>query len=412
MANNIITPRKLTMETLAHLENELNICQHISTDFSEEFTAVGDTIDVRRPVRFLGQSDNLDVTSYKEDINEGKVPLQMNRTETIHFSIDPLDATLSIYSPRIFDRYIKPAVTKFKDAIEVEAGKQYYKFWNFTGTPGTVPATFKALGEGGVKLTNGAVPMDDRFAFHNPTTSLELADGLKNVYVQDKAKKAFERMKIGFYAGFENYQSVHVPVHVVGAHGGTPLVNGAAQNVTYTGTARDGNYQTLITDGWTNSTTGILKKGDVFTIAGVYSVNPISKVSTGVLQDFTVLADADSGATTGPATLTIAPAIITSGAYQTVSAAPADNAAITVKTGTAGSSRPQSLLMHKDAMTLITRPLKIPKSSFKTTTISGNKMSISLSESGDFNTLSHNYRLDMLFKVEALYPDLGCRLTA
>lgn len=412
MPNNIITPRKLAMETLAHLENELNIAQHISTDFSDEFTAVGDTIDVRRPVRFLGQSDNLDVSSYKEDINEGKVPLQMNRTETIHFGIDPLDATLSIDHSRIYERYIKPAVIKFKDAIEVEAGKQYYKFWNFTGTPGTVPATFKALGAGGVKLTNGAVPYEDRLAFHNPTTALELSDGLKNVYVQDKAKKAFENMRIGRYSGFDNYESVHVPVHVVGNHGGTPRVNGANQNVTYTGTARDGNYQTLVTDGWTNSVTGVLKKGDVFNIANVFAVNPITKVSTGVLQDFTVLADANSGASTGPATLTISPAIITSGAYQTVNAAPADDALITVISGAANTSRPQSLLMHKNAMTLITRPLKIPKTSFKTTTISGNKVSISLSEDGDFKTLAHNYRLDMLFKVEALYPDLGCRLTA
>jgi len=31
---------------------------------------------------------------------------------------------------------------------------------------------------------------------------------------------------------------------------------------------------TLATDGWTNSITGILKAGDVITIAGVYAVNP------------------------------------------------------------------------------------------------------------------------------------------
>ena len=75
----------------------------------------------------------------------------------------------------------------------------------------------------------------------------------------------------------------------------------------------------------------------MFTIASVYAVNPATKASTGRLQTFTVLADADSGASTGPAALTISPPIITSGAFQTVNSAPADNAAITVKTGTGGT---------------------------------------------------------------------------
>lgn len=409
MANTIITPRILAMETLAHLENELNICSKISTDFSKEFTAVGDTIDVRRPVRFQGQSDNLDVSSYNEDINEGKVPLQLDRTETIKFQIDPLDMTLSVESDKIQQRYIKPAVTKFKDVLEVEAGKQYKKFWNFSGTPGTTPGTFKSLGNVGVKLTNSAVPHDGRYAWHNPETALELADGLKGVYVSEKAKTAFERMSFGRYANFQNVESVHVPTHTVGALGGTPLVNGAAQNVTYTA-SRDSNTQTLATDGWSNSVTDLLKAGDVFTIDGVYAVNPISKIASSELQDFVVQADIDSNGA-GQCEVVIAPAIITSGAYQTVSAAPADDAPITIKTGSANTSYKQSLLMHPDAMTLVTRPLKIPSSTFKTTTVSGNKVSISLSENGNFNTLAHEYRLDMLFKVEALYPDLGARLT-
>ena len=81
---------------------------------------------------------------------------------------------------------------------------------------------------------------------------------------------------------------------------------------------------------------------------------------TGDLQTFTVTADATSGASTGPATLTISPPIITSGPYQTVTAAPADNAAITVKTGTASTSYPQNLGFHKNAITLAMAPLDLP----------------------------------------------------
>lgn len=412
MTQNFITPSIIAKEALAHLENGLVVGQFVSTDYSEEFANVGDTISVRRPVRFLGQSNNLDVTSYNEDIEEGKFPLALTQTETIKFGIDPLDLTLKVENPKIQERYIKPAVTRFKDRIESHLASKYSAVWNFSGTPGTIPATFKSLGNVGVILTNGAVPEDDRYAFHPPATALELADGLKSVYVQDKAKKAFENVRIGRYANFENYESVHMPVHVPGVGTGTPLVNGASQNVTYQ-TAKDTNTQSLITDGWTNSTTGIVKAGDVFTIAGVYAVNPISKQSTGALQNFVVMADANSGATTGPATITIAPAIITSGPYQTVSAVPADNAVITMKTGTGGTSYPQSMLMHKNALVLVTRPLSISNGmGVKTSTQMGNKVSISVTEWVDPNTLRHNFRLDMLFEAKMIYPDLAARLTA
>lgn len=147
----------------------------------------------------------------------------------------------------------------------------------------------------------------------------------------------------------------------------------------------------------------------MFTIAGVFAVNPVSKESTGRLQTFTVLADANSGATTGPASLTISPPMIADGAYQTVSAAPADNAAIVVKTS--GTNK-QSLLLHPKAFALVTRPLKIPTGAgVKTATKAGNKVTISCTEWVDGNTLQHNMRFDMLFGVKCLDPRLGARLT-
>ncbi len=79
---------------------------------------------------------------------------------------------------------------------------------------------------------------------------------------------------------------------------GTPLVNGAGQT---------GNE--LITDGWTNSTTGILKAGDYI------------QIGTGLTSRlYKVLDDVNSNGS-GAATLTIWPDLRT---------APADNAAITV----------------------------------------------------------------------------------
>src|SRR6185312_11186662 len=69
-------------------------------------------------------------------------------------------------------------------------------------------------------------------------------------------------------------------------------------------------------------------RGTVFTIAGVFEVHPETKAATGRLQNFVVGADATMGGTTG--SITIGPAIVTSGASQNVAGSPADSAAITI----------------------------------------------------------------------------------
>ena len=197
------------------------------------------------------------------------------------------------------------------------------------------------------------------------------------------------------------------PTDTGGAHGGTPLVNGAAQNVTYD-TAKNTWTQSLVTDGWTNSITGILKAGDVFTIAGVYMVNAKTKATTNILQQFVVMADADSGASTGPATLTISPPIITSGPHQTVSAAPADNAAITVM-GTASTGYVQNLAWHKTAMSLAFVPLEMPAAAYGGSRKTHKNISIRLIPTYDAANDISKWRMDVLYGRKLTDPRLALR---
>lgn len=409
MANALITTNKVLNEGIMHLENELAMGALISNDYSGDFQKVGDTISIRRPAQYTVQRNNLDITSAIQDIEQATIPVTLTKTATIAVKLTAKERTLSF--DRLSEDIIKPAMIVLKDEIESTIAAQYPKFYNFSGTPGTVPSTFASLANAGAMMDDLGLPMSGRIAFHSPQAAANLADGLKGVYVQQIAKTALEKAKIGEYANFTNYKSQHTPTHIVGVATGTPLVNGASQNVTYA-TAKNTWSQTLNTDGWTNSTTGILKAGDVFTIAGVFSVNPVSKVSTGRLQHFTVLADANSGASTGPAALTVSPPIITSGAYQTVTAAPADNAAITVVTGTGGTAYRQSLLMLPEAMTLVTRPLDIPQGEgVKTTTKSGNKVTVSCTEFVNGMTLDQVMRFDMLYEALVVDSRKGLRLT-
>ena len=411
MADSMFTVANISKEMVRLLENELVLGKIVGNDqLDTEKVKHGGSIKVRRQMQYLGQDNNLDLTSYDEDIVEGTVSVTMDQTWSNKVSVTALDRTLS------FDRYsdmiLKPNARRAAERIEASIAALYYNFYLFDGTPGTVPATFSALADAGALFSDAGNAMGGRVAIHSPTATAKLAATIAANNVQGNNKTALEKAMIGTFAGFDNYQSAFAPTHTVGVATGTPVVNGASQNVTYV-TAKDTWSQSLVTQGWTNSITGILKAGDTFTIAGVNMVNPNTKADTGRLQVFTVLADANSGATTGPATLTISPPIITSGAFKTVTAAPANGAAITVKTGTGGSSYRQSMLIDPSAIALATRPIDIPAGQgLKTSTTTGEHVTMSTSSWVDGNTLNEYIRFDMLWKPVVLDPRRGMRLTS
>jgi hypothetical protein len=149
----------------------------------------------------------------------------------------------------------------------------------------------------------------------------------------------------------EWYWDPNLPMHTTGTFtSSTPAVNGANQ----TGS-------TLTIDGMG---TYSLKAGDVFTLDGVYALNPVSYVNTGDLQQFSLQADV---AGTSTATLTFAPAIITTGPLRNVSGSPADNAAIlfmgatgTITATMATTRSKQSFLFNPGAFAFVMADLESP----------------------------------------------------
>ena len=83
-----------------------------------------------------------------------------------------------------------------------------------------------------------------------------------------------------------------------------------------------------------------IKAGDVFTIDNVYAVNPVSKQSTGRLQQFVVTTL--STLSGGGGTVTVSPNIVTTGPYQNVDAAPIDGAGLNF-VGAASSTYAQNM---------------------------------------------------------------------
>ena len=411
MANTLITPSIIAKEALMQLENNLVMGNQVHREYRKEFTGgQGDTVSIRKPVKFYTADG---ATRVNQDVEEKSTSITVDQRKHVSWKFSTQDLTLSVeeYS----ERYIKPAMITLANTVDRSLHGLYSSVWNSVGTPGTTPANFAAVAAAAQRMDEMAVLSDNRSMMLNPAAHYAVAGNQLTLdAVGAMGKSAYERAQVGYVAGFDTFSTQNVQNHTVGVATGTPLVNGGSQNVTYA-SATGANSQTLNTDGWTNSTTGILKAGDVFTIAGVYAVNPVpgegttGKTVMDYLQQFTVLADADSGATTGPAALTISPAIITSGPFQTVNAAPADNAAITVL-GTSATAYPQNLGFHKNAFALVTVPLEMPDGAAFKARESHNGLSVRVVKDYDIDADDDIIRLDILYGKKAIYPDLATRL--
>jgi hypothetical protein len=243
------------------------------------------------------------------------------------------------------------------------------------GTPGTTPsATLTYLAAGG-KLDDLSVTgkrnitLDSAAAFTISNTASQLFNPVGEV------SKIFKEGMMGQnQLGINEWRkSQSVQSRTTGTFtASTPLVKGANQ----TGSV-------LATDGWASSA-ATLKRGDKFTIAGVFTVNPVSYSSYPRLQQFVVTADTTSVGVDMD-TLPISPSIITSGQLQTVSNSPANDAVITVLGATSATGgtlattvSPQSLLYTKDFGVLASADLALPEGGAAFEHISDAEMGMSI----------------------------------
>jgi hypothetical protein len=409
MANTTLTADVIAKIALPILENELGPLKLMYRAHEEEFSSTvngykkGQSISIRRPADFTVRTG---ATMSTQDVIEGKTTLIVDQQAGVDFEFSSTDLTLKVED--MAERIIKPAMSTIVNSILSDVLTQMYRgLYNYVGTPGQVVNSFADFLKAPERLDEMSVPMDSRASVLCPSDYYGLVGSQSTLFAPSLVSSAYTTGEIGNLAGISTMMSQVVPSHTVGALGGTPLVNGAAQNVTYDA-AKNTWTQTLNTDGWTNSVTGVLKAGDVFTIANVFMVNAKTKAVTSIPQQFVVTADANSGASTGPAALTISPPIITSGPHQTVNAAPADNAAITVM-GTAATTYRQNMAFHKNAMALAIVPMEMPQAAYGAARQSYKGISARIIPTYDSTNDISKWRMDVLYGRKLIDPRLGLR---
>jgi hypothetical protein len=409
MANSVITTDIFAKAAVATLENALQASTAVYRGLESEFNNVngylpGATVSIRRPADFTVR---VGAAASVQDVVEGSTSITVDTQIGSEFAFTSADLTMDIRDMQ--ERIIKPQMIQLANYMDADILGMYKSVPNWAGTPGQTINAFSDFAKGPERMDELAIPTGSRKGFLSPADNWGMVGSQTGLYIQGAANDAYRRGSLGEVGGVDTYMSQNVATHTVGVATGTPLVNGAAQNTTWALT-KDSGTQSLATDGWTNSTTGILKQGDVFTIAGVYAVNPVSKATLPFLRQFVVMADADSGASTGPATLTISPPIITSGSQQTCSAAPADGAAITVM-GTGGTGYRQNLLLAPEAFALAVVPMIKPEGAVGVSRQSFNGISVRVIPYYTGSSDVSSWRLDVLYGKKVLDPRKAVRLS-
>lgn len=413
MADNLITSTIILNKTMQVLHNESAFLGHINTEFNDEFAKkgmkAGATVYPRRPVQFRVRDG---ATASLQDVNETSVPVTVEPEFGIDFDFTEFDRTLSVDD--FNKRYLMPAGKRLATELDTRIALRFYQsVANLSGTPGTTPSTALGLLKAAAILDDCSCPRDGlRVAALNPLATAYMVDGLKGLLNDDgvigmQTKTGLMKSNLGL--AFQ--MSQNVPTHTAGTQGGTPLINGANQGTT-TAVATENPYAattTLVTDGWTAAAATRLKKGDVFTIAGVFAVNLENKNTLSNLKQFVATADAASDGS-GNLSVIASPALIAAGAYQNVSNLPADNAAITVVSGTSGQISPQNMVFHRDAFTMVTVAMDVPKGMDMAEQITYEGVNLRFVRGYDITNNKRISRFDLMAGYGALRPEWAVRV--
>jgi len=418
----LLTISMITNEALAVLENELTFTGRVSRQYDDSFgidgAKIGDTLNVRRPPRFIGTSGPaLNV----EDYNQTSIPVVVGSTASYgdQFHVDVAfttkDMRLSLGS--FSENVITPAVAAVANRVDY-IGLQMAKnnTSNIVGTPGTPPTSLLTYLNAGAYLTAEAAPKGNgRSVCIEQFTGAAIVDSLKGLFMPEgDISKQYKTGRMGRdSAGMDWYVDQNINNQTFGYWGSTGTAT-LTVDTTSIGIATGWASSSTIT--LTNGNVITLNKGDVLSIANVLPVNPQNRQPYGTKNRYFVVNSTVTGVG-GTISVSVSPAIITAGQFQNVSitstSATAVVTAYNIGTST-GTTSPQNILFHKNAFTCVMADLPMVGGVDMSARASSKEagMSIRVVRQYTINNDQLPTRFDVLFGWAPLYPELACRVAA
>ena len=412
MSNNLLTISKITNEALMVLENELTFTGQVDRNYDDQFAVVGakigQTVNVRRPGRFIGTTGPQLVV---EDFNETSVPVTLSTQFHVdtQFTTQDLALSLDMFS----DRVLKPGIAAIANKMDRDGlVTAKNNTANIVGTAGAAPTGLITYLTAAAYLDSEGAPRDGRRSVVvEPFTSATIVDNLKGLFnPQTTISSQYTKGLMGRDSGGMNwYMDQNVVSQTFGSYASATL---SCNVSTATGFLSSGwAYSSNITIG-AASAAATLNQGDTFTIAGVFAVNPQNRQSYGKLRNFVVQSTTAIGSG-GTATVTVVPAVITGGQFQNVTVTSSGSQTVTPFNNT-GVVSPQNILMHRNAFTLACADLELPEGVHFAGRASDKEIGLSLRVVRQYtiNNDSIPTRIDVLYGWAPLYPELACRIAS
>jgi P22 coat protein - gene protein 5 len=357
--------------------------------------------------------DGLDQTANFKDIVQLSVPMSFGFSKSVPWTMSATDLNDSLQN----GNFGKAARQKLASDINVAVsnivclqGAQVVKRTAAASGYDDVAECDALLTEQGVQRYGRKMVLHTRQ--YNGMASNLAARGT----MTGKPSEAYETNYVGQVAGFKTFDAGYT-LALTAAAGVTVTINGANQRYVPRATSTAGTGETNNVDNRFQNitiavTSGTVKVGDAFTIAGVNAVHHITKQSTGRLKTFRITAIV-SGAG-GSGVVTITPPIIAADSaptpaevqYKNCTATPATGAAVTFLNTATGNVAP---FWVQEAVKLLPARYSPVEDSGLSIMRGSTKQGIELlmTKQGAINDLSAKYRMDVRFGCVLAQPDMA-----
>lgn len=294
------------------------------------------------------------------------------------------------------ERVLRPQISTLAATMEAEMILRAVRATsNVIGTPGTVPSTMKTFSQARAVLNKQLAPADPRYCLMTSDVNTEMVDSSKALF--NPNAEVAKMFRTGLFAGMaqgaEFFECQNLPVLTNGNKVASVVVSGGSQV-----------GSSLLVGGLTSGDTFL--KGQVFTIAGVFDVHPLTGTPYNTLKQFVVTADTTASAAT--VSLPIYPSIDISMPGKTVSASPAASAALAF-VGAASTAYAQNLMFAPGAFTAAFKSPKVI-AGCEGYMFNAGGMALTVQTFGNGTTLTESTRIDVLAGFAAVRGNHGCRI--
>ena len=414
MANAFSKEERVAFEDILEgFQDALVLSRNVSvynTD-SEMMERANDTI--WRPQPYIAQSfSGTDMTSNFKDFTQLAVPATLGYSKSVPWTLTAKELRDALQEGRLGDAAKQKLASDINVALMTVAAQQGTLVVKRT----SAASGFDDVAQADALMNEQGVQAFDRYLALSTRDYNGMASNLAaRQTLTGKPLTAYDKAYVGMVAGFETYK-LDYATRLTAAAGTTVTVNGANQYYTPKATSTAATGETSNVDNRYQNltiavTSGTVKVGDCFTIAGVNALHHITKEDTGQLKTFRITGIVSGSG--GSGVVTIRPPIISAGGstdaeleYKNVSATPANGAAITFLNTAAANVNP---FWQKDALEILPGRYAVPTDAGTAVMRASTDQGIELvmQKFYDINTMKTKYRLDTLFGVVNKQPEMS-----